>query len=109
MQASTPGLIGKDKSFLGSTNSGKGVPMHPMGGLTGDPVMINRNPFFANLFALSMSALAVSPASAGQVISWVAPYGVDQSKAMLQKDFGGVGMKDGLTWLALQFWVTNGP
>ncbi|MDB5049645.1 MAG: hypothetical protein JWO30_2716 [Fibrobacteres bacterium] len=58
---------------------------------------------------LSAVFLAASLASAGQVISWVAPYKVDQSKAMLQKDFGGVGMKDGLTWLALQFWVTNGP
>jgi len=27
---------------------------------------------------------------------------------MLQKDFGGVGMKDGITHLALQFWVPNG-
>lgn len=53
--------------------------------------------------------LLASLASAGPVISWVAPYRVEESKAMLQKDFGGVGMKDGLTWLALQFWITNGP
>jgi hypothetical protein len=63
---------------------------------------------------LKSSALALilsaSAALAGPVISWVAPYRVDASKAMLQRDFGGgVGMKDGLTWLALQFWVTNGP
>ena len=55
------------------------------------------------------AALLSCPVVAGPVISWVAPYRVDQTKAMLQRDFGGVGMKDGLTWLALQFWVTNGP
>jgi hypothetical protein len=48
-------------------------------------------------------------ASAAPVITWVAPYRIPASKAMLQRDFGGVGMKDGLTWLALQFWITAGP
>jgi hypothetical protein len=57
----------------------------------------------------SLTVLTTAPAFAGQVITWVAPYKVDASKAMLQKDFGGVGMKDGLTYLALQFWVTSGP
>lgn len=65
-----------------------------------------------SVLGLSLSILlSVSPrpAFAGQVITWVAPYKVDASKAMLQKDFGGKGMKDGLTTLALQFWVTSGP
>ena len=60
----------------------------------------------ATLAAISLGA---SSADAGPVITWVAPYRVDAAKAMLQKDFGGGGMKDGLTWLALQFWVTSGP
>lgn len=59
-------------------------------------------------FSLAAALLSV-PASSGTVISWVAPYRIEQTKAMLQRDFGGVGMKDGLTWLALQFWITNGP
>jgi hypothetical protein len=62
------------------------------------------NPLAAGLVALALA----SAAHAGPVITWVAPYRVDASKAMLQRDFGGVGMKDGLTWLALQFWVTDG-
>ena len=47
--------------------------------------------------------------SGAKVITWVPPYFVSESKTMLQKDFGGVGMKDGITHLALQFWVPNGP
>lgn len=55
------------------------------------------------------ATVLASTAMAGQVITWVAPYRVNQSKTMLQKDFGGVGMKDGLTYLALQMWITAGP
>jgi hypothetical protein len=68
----------------------------------------SRIPDHLRTLALAGSLLAC-PVAAGPVISWVAPYRIDQTKAMLQRDFGGVGMKDGLTWLALQFWVTNGP
>ena len=38
------------------------------------------------------------------VMTWVAPYAVATSKARLNESFGGIGMKDGLTDLALQFW-----
>lgn len=38
------------------------------------------------------------------VMTWVAPYAVTTSKERLAESFGGVGMKDGLTDLALQFW-----
>lgn len=38
------------------------------------------------------------------VMTWVAPYAVKTSKERLNESFGGVGMKDGLTDLALQFW-----
>jgi GH18 family chitinase len=69
---------------------------------------VNASPFFAGLVLSAALTCSVLPAAAGPVISWVAPYKVEATKATLQKDFGGVGMKDGLTWLALQFWVTNG-
>jgi hypothetical protein len=38
------------------------------------------------------------------VMTWVAPYAVAKSKARLNESFGGVGMKDALTHLGLQFW-----
>lgn len=38
------------------------------------------------------------------VMTWVAPYAVDKSKARLGESFDGVGMKDALTDLGLQFW-----
>jgi hypothetical protein len=67
-------------------------------------------PFRAHRLAiLALIPFLAWTAFAGPVISWVAPYRVDQTKAMLQRDFGGVGMKDGLTWLALQFWIDDGP
>lgn len=37
-------------------------------------------------------------------MTWVPPYAVGASKARLDESFGGIGMKDGLTDLALQFW-----
>ncbi|MDB5105127.1 MAG: hypothetical protein JWP91_2816 [Fibrobacteres bacterium] len=58
----------------------------------------------------AIAATAFSPAAAGPVISWVPPYSVEACKNMVKRDFGGgIGMKDGLTFLALQWWVTDGP
>jgi hypothetical protein len=37
-------------------------------------------------------------------MTWVPPYAVGASKARLNESFGGIGMKDGLTDLGLQFW-----
>jgi hypothetical protein len=37
-------------------------------------------------------------------MTWVAPYAVATSKARLSESFGGVGMQDALSDLALQFW-----
>ena len=37
-------------------------------------------------------------------MTWVAPYAVEISKGRLNESFAGVGMKDGLTDLGLQFW-----
>jgi len=39
------------------------------------------------------------------VMTWVPPYVVSKSKARLTESFDGVGMKDALTHLGLQFWV----
>lgn len=43
----------------------------------------------------------------GVVMTWVPPYQphIGKSWDNLNADFGGVGMKDGLTHLALQFWL----
>jgi hypothetical protein len=60
-------------------------------------------------FVFFAAGLLVSPAYCGLVIAWVPPYSISACKTQLQKDFGGVGMKDGLTYLALQWWITNGP
>jgi hypothetical protein len=49
----------------------------------------------------------VMTAEAAHVMTWVPPYRphIDNSWNNLNEDFGGVGMKDGLTHLALQFWL----
>ncbi len=39
------------------------------------------------------------------VMTWVPPYAVEKSRARLNEEFGGIGMKDALTHIALQFWV----
>ncbi len=39
------------------------------------------------------------------VMTWVPPYGIEKVKARLNESFDGLGMKDGLTHLALQFWT----
>jgi len=63
-----------------------------------------------NLFKTGLLFVVLSSfATAGNVISWVAPYFISQTKSNLNQDFGGVGMKDGLSHLALQFWVPYGP
>jgi hypothetical protein len=45
-----------------------------------------------------------SPAAPRSVMTWVPPYAVGKSKARLNESFGGIGMKDGITDLGLQFW-----
>ena len=44
------------------------------------------------------------PAYERPVMTWVPPYAVAASKARLEQSFRGVGMKDVLTHLGLQFW-----
>jgi hypothetical protein len=38
-------------------------------------------------------------------MSWVPPYGIDQSKTILQSNFGDYSPSNGLTRLGLQFWI----
>ena len=57
--------------------------------------------------ALLLLLISLSIYSA-TVLSWVPPYDVDACKANLNADWGGYGPKDGLSHLALQFWVPNG-
>jgi hypothetical protein len=49
--------------------------------------------------------LHADPPSARMVLTWVPPYAIEKCRARLQEDFDGVGPKDGLTHLALQFWL----
>jgi hypothetical protein len=60
-------------------------------------------PLLASLFA-SIAVGEESPAKR-LVMTWVPPYAVDKCQARLNESFDGVGMKDGLTHLALQFWT----
>ena len=39
-----------------------------------------------------------------RVMAWVAPYAVEISNKRLNESYSGIGMKDGLTHLGLQFW-----
>ena len=50
--------------------------------------------------AKSAATNAVHP-----VMTWVPPYAVGTCRARLAESFGGLGMKDALTHLGLQFWV----
>jgi hypothetical protein len=43
------------------------------------------------------------------VITWVPPYRVDEAKQQLAASFDGASMSDGLSFLAPQFWITDGP
>ena len=55
------------------------------------------------LAILALSALAV----AGDVTIWVPPYYVKECRKTVVEDFGGIGMKDAITTLGLQFWVPD--
>ena len=39
-----------------------------------------------------------------RVMTWVPPYAIDASRSRLSESFDGIGMKDGITHLGLQFW-----
>ncbi len=42
------------------------------------------------------------------VLTWVPPYHIDGAKQMLQMQFGNLTAADGISQIALQFWLTNG-
>lgn len=50
----------------------------------------------------------ISTIHSSNVITWIAPYAVPASKANLEKEFNGYGPNDGISHLALQFWVPDG-
>ena len=60
----------------------------------------------AGVIASNASALGCRKA---QVITWVPSYHINESQQQLNANFGGVGMADGLSYLGLQFWLTDGP
>ncbi len=47
--------------------------------------------------------------SGAHVVTWVPPYRVTEAKQQLAASFDGATMADGLSFLALQFWITDGP
>src|SRR5436190_9358883 len=61
---------------------------------------------FVFLLAASTSfgATNVFPTYKHPVMTWVPPYAVAKSKARLNESYGGVGVKDALTHVSLQFW-----
>src|SRR5204863_1527422 len=61
---------------------------------------------FVLLLAASTSFAATNafPTYKLPVMTWVPPYAVAKSKARLIESFGGLGVKDALTHLGLQFW-----
>jgi hypothetical protein len=58
-------------------------------------------------FLLLASLFAVNTALSEQriVMTWVPPYSIDKCRSRLHEDVDGVGPKDALTHLALQFWL----
>ncbi len=52
-----------------------------------------------------------APVTSGKahVTTWVPPYLVKESKQQLGASFDSATMADGLSFLALQFWLTDGP
>ena len=55
-----------------------------------------------------MGGAAPSGDANAHVITWVPPYHLVESKQQLAANFSGAGMADGLSFLALQFWITDG-
>src|SRR3954470_17523884 len=58
--------------------------------------------FFASLLGAMAHAETPRPR---MVMTWVPPYAIDKCRARLHEDIGGLGPKDALTHLALQFWI----
>jgi len=50
------------------------------------------------------TTLATEPSPGRRVMTWVPPYAVADCEKRLNESFDGVGLKDGITHLSLQFW-----
>lgn len=58
------------------------------------------------LFAILLCALARAESPAPRVVmTWVPPYAIDKCRERLHEDIEGLGPKDALSHLALQFWI----
>jgi hypothetical protein len=55
--------------------------------------------------AADISLIPTAPANRRLVMTWVPPYAVKKCQVRLSETYGGVGMGDALTHLALQFWI----
>ena len=60
---------------------------------------------FLASFQLAGVGLAKEKKTKDRVMSWVPPYAIEECRKNLDESFGGVGVKNGLTHLGLQFWV----
>lgn len=60
-------------------------------------------PLVASVFATT--SVGEEAPKKRMIMTWVPPYAVDKCHARLNESFDGVGMKEGLTHLALQFWA----
>lgn len=114
------GARGADKaSASAGSGSAGGAPNMPAGGSTSSAAG-------SGTTGGSASAAGAPPSNAGStaqggappvnngdgrshVITWVPPYHVAESKQNLAASFGDASMADGLSYLALQFWITDGP
>lgn len=94
--AGAAGVGGSNAAFAGSTASGgmmssAGAPV-TSGGAVGQ----------------GGAPPSGSGDSGAHVISWVPPYHIVEAKQQLSASFEGTAMADGLSFLALQFWLTDG-
>jgi len=113
--ASAAGAAGANAAGASSA----GAPVVPLGGSAG----ASAAGAGSNGGSSSAGAPVTNGGSAGQggappvsngdgnahVITWVPSYHINEAKQQLSANFGGTTMADGLSYLALQFWQTNGP
>jgi hypothetical protein len=96
----TPGAGGSSASQAGAPSSSGGTPS----GAGGSPVVGG-----GGSTALGgAGGSSTIPSAGAQVLTWVPPYHISESKQRLSAMFGNLSAADGLSRLALQFWITNG-
>jgi hypothetical protein len=116
------GSAGTATSAGGSEVSQAGSPSTPGGGVSssaggavgasgasGASSPGGGSPSSGGSSALGGAGGSSAPSAKAQVITWVPPYHISESKQRLSAMYGNLGAGDGLSELALQFWVTNGP